>query len=272
MHQTNWAESALDFRPCRYGNSRLLFRGPKKRLREPYIVFLGGSETYGKFVMSPFPDLVGSEMEMTHVNLGCHNAGLDAFLNDETTLSICKRAKITVLQVFGASDISNRYYAVHPRRNDRFLQASPMLERAFPKVDFMEFNFTRHMLARLKTVSPEGYRNVVQALRETWVVRTNHLLKCLGGNVVLLWFDGNAQKPVEHHSGPFLVTPRMIQSVKPNCVASVEVTFGAETQTLGTEGMHFLGHEFEAAKRLPSPMAHHDITKALLPVLSKCLT
>lgn len=109
MHQTNWAESALDYRPCRYGSSRLLFRGPKKILKKPYIAFVGGSETYGKFVASPFPDLVGSETGVAQVNLGCHNAGLDAFLNDDTALSICKRAELTVLQVFGASDISNRY-------------------------------------------------------------------------------------------------------------------------------------------------------------------
>ena len=79
MHQTNWAESALDYRPCRYGSSRLLFRGPKKTPKDPYVAFLGGSETYGKFVTSPFPDLTGPDLGVSHINLGCHNAGLDAF-------------------------------------------------------------------------------------------------------------------------------------------------------------------------------------------------
>ncbi|MDG1739401.1 MAG: DUF6473 family protein [Paracoccaceae bacterium] len=144
------------------------------------------------------------------------------------------------------------------------------MERAFPKVDFMEFNFTRHMLTRLKTASPEGYRNVVQALRETWVVRTNQLIKCLGGKVVLLWFGENlAQQQLSNST--FLVTRRMIERVNSNCIFGVEVAFGEETQALGTEGMHFLGHEFEAAKRMLNPMAHHDITKALLPVLERNL-
>lgn len=271
MHQTNWAESALDYRMCRYGSSRLLFRGPKKTWREPYISFLGGTETYGKFVTSPYPDLVGSEMGLPRINLGSHNAGLDAFLNDETSVSICNRGKMTVLQAFSAANLSNRYYAVHPRRNDRFLQASPMLERAFPDMDFMEFNFTRHLLAKLKISSPTEYANVVQALRETWVVRTNQLLRRLGGRVVLLWIGevGDTSHPAD--AEPFLVTKRMIERVQSNCLDCVKVSFRQETRALGTDGMHFLEHEQEAAKRLPGPVAHQDIARALVPVLKRQL-
>jgi len=231
------------------------------------VAFLGGSETYGKFVTSPFADLLGSELGKPFVNLGCHNAGLDAFLNDEIAVSICNRAEITVLQAFGASDLSNRYYAVHPRRNDRFLQASPMLERAFPSVDFMEFNFTKHLLTNLQIASPTGYRGVVQALRETWVVRTNQLVRRLKGRVILLWIGDEGGVSGTSDAGPFLVTKQMIDRVRPNCVDCVHVRIGQDTRALGTEGMHFLEHEFEAAKRLPGPVAHQDIATALKPVL-----
>ena len=37
---------ALDYLPCRYGTSKLLFRGPRRPLKEPYIAFLSGTETY----------------------------------------------------------------------------------------------------------------------------------------------------------------------------------------------------------------------------------
>ena len=37
----------LDYLPCRYGTSKLMFRGPRRRLEAPYIAFLGGPETYG---------------------------------------------------------------------------------------------------------------------------------------------------------------------------------------------------------------------------------
>ncbi|MDC1223540.1 DUF6473 family protein [Ascidiaceihabitans sp.] len=36
----------LDYLPCRYGTSKLLFRGPRRPLKEPYIAFLSGTETY----------------------------------------------------------------------------------------------------------------------------------------------------------------------------------------------------------------------------------
>ena len=35
---------------CRYGASRLLFRGPQRDVRGPYCVVLGGTETYGRYV------------------------------------------------------------------------------------------------------------------------------------------------------------------------------------------------------------------------------
>ena len=62
------------------------------------------------------------------VNLGCLNAGPDVYLNDPEILRIASKADVTVLQVVGAANLTNRFYTVHPRRNDRFLHASPWLQ------------------------------------------------------------------------------------------------------------------------------------------------
>jgi hypothetical protein len=35
---------ALEYLPCRYGTSKLLFRGPRRSLNKPYLVFLGGTK------------------------------------------------------------------------------------------------------------------------------------------------------------------------------------------------------------------------------------
>ena len=79
---------ALDYLPCRYGNSRLLFRGPRRSLEKPYILFLGDSVTYGKFVPQPFPAMVEQALRRDCVNFGCRNAGIDSFLHDPDVLSI----------------------------------------------------------------------------------------------------------------------------------------------------------------------------------------
>ena len=43
------------------------------------------------------------------------------FVNEPTVIDICSKALVTVVQLMGAQNTSNRFYAVHPRRNDRFL-------------------------------------------------------------------------------------------------------------------------------------------------------
>lgn len=267
MHQSNWAESALDYRICRYGSSRMLYRGPKKRLNRDYVAFLGGSETYGRFVASPFPEMLDDELAEICVNLGCNNGGIDAILQDESLLSICNQAKITVVQILGAANLSNRFYTVHPRRNDRFIQASPLMERLFPELDFMEFNFTMHLLAKAKSKHPEPYKLLVKSLQETWVLRMRQLVERLNGRVVLLWMEERDPPDAAMESKPLFVTKRMIDLVKSKVIGAVTVCFSEEAKALGTEGMYYLDHEGEAAGRLPGPLAHYEVAKVLAPVL-----
>jgi len=82
----------LSYSPCRYGMSRIFFRGPRRRLDQPYVAFIGGTETYGKFIDQPLPALVEKEIKQTCVNLGCVNGGVDAFVNDPTIMAACHDA------------------------------------------------------------------------------------------------------------------------------------------------------------------------------------
>lgn len=264
MHHVTWGASALDYQPCRYGQSRLLFRGPKKRFDTKYIAVLGGSRTYGKFVVAPYADLLEDALRMRVVNFGCRNAGLDAFVNDQSLISICLRAELVIVEIQGITDLSNRFYTVHPRRNDRFVQASLMMERQFPQADFTRFNFTCHMLKSLQYQWPEQVSPLLSDLRETWISRMERLLKLLQGRVVLLWMgnDPPATKPVG-----FGAHRDMIDAITPYAIDYVEVIFGSEVQSLGTEGMHFLPHEAEMAKAFPGPTAHRQVAAALEAVL-----
>ena len=63
-------DGALDYFPCRYGMSKLLFRGPHRELDGPFCAVLGGTETYGKFVADPYPALVEQMTGLRMVNLG----------------------------------------------------------------------------------------------------------------------------------------------------------------------------------------------------------
>ncbi len=194
---------ALNYAPCTYGNSRILFRGPQRRLDAPYVAFVGGTETYGKFIKAPFPALVESHLGVNCVNFGIANAGVDVFLNDAALIDAANGAEVTVLQVVGAHNLSNRFYTVHPRRNDRFVTASPILASIYPEVDFSEFHFTRHMLNVLYRVSPERFAVVRSELRQAWVARMKLLLRRISTPVCLLWFAAHmpdTEESISMHS------------------------------------------------------------------------
>ena len=54
MAYDNLGDGALNYFPCRYGKSKLTFRGPRRRLDGHYYAVLGGTEAYGKFVPRPY--------------------------------------------------------------------------------------------------------------------------------------------------------------------------------------------------------------------------
>ncbi|MFW2544377.1 DUF6473 family protein [Primorskyibacter sp. 2E107] len=260
----------LEYYPCKYGSSRVMFRGPKAEMSGDYIAFLGGLETYGRFIAQPFPDLLERLLAVECVNFGVANAGVDFYLNDPAVLGLAGGAAVKVLQVMGAQNMSNRFYMVHPRRNDRFLRASDRLEDLFPEVDFTEFHFNRHMLARLREVSEDRYAVVADELRTAWVGRMKHVLTILRGKVVLLWFSDHAvpEKIGGIDAGdPLFVTRNMIETLRPRVSSVVEVVCSEEATMQGTLGMVFNDFEACAAAEQMGPMAHAEAADALAEVI-----
>jgi hypothetical protein len=250
-------DGALDYFPCRYGASRLLFRGPRRDLSVPYVAVLGGTETYGKFVPRPFPDLLEEAVEAPVVNLGCMNAGPDAFLGDAAVIEVAAQARVAVIQLPGAQNLSNRYYSVHPRRNDRFLGATPQLRALFREVDFTEFHFTRHMLRALQQASPERFARLAADLRTEWESRMKALLALMPERRILLWL----RPPAPALPDPLALTPAMVAPLQPLVSSLVQVAPGVAAADLS--GMAFTPLEAPAAAALPGPEAHRRVATAL---------
>lgn len=268
----------LDYLPCRYGRSRLIFRGPKRRLDGEYALFLGGTHTYGRFIEKPFPALIEAQTGVACVNFGWQNAGVDAFVNDITVMDAASRARVTVVQVMGAQNMTNRFYAVHPRRNDRFLNASPFMKQLFRSIDFTEFTFTRHMLSAVRDVSDDRYSMIRDELKAAWLARMRHLLKGIGGRIVLLWFAdhpppeaGMSNVPDDLGSDPLFVDRDMVEALRPVVTELVEVVVSPGAIALGTTGMVFTPLEAPAAAGLPGPLAHREVAAALKPVICRMI-
>jgi hypothetical protein len=254
---------ALDYFPCRYGASRAVFRGPERDLSRPYVALLGGSATFGKYVATPFADLVEQALGQPVANLGAQNAGPDFYLADRATLDIAARARVAVVQVTGADTLSNPFYTVHARRNDRFLAASPALRDLYPEVDLADIHFTRHLLQVLYRTDPQRFQTVRQALQVTWLARTRQLLAHLPPRRVLLWLADSALPDADLGPGPLFVDHALLDALRPaiadlvmvDAVATVDDRTCPET-------------EVAQAASLPGASVHAAIAAALAPVVS----
>jgi hypothetical protein len=270
------ASGALDYAPCRYGKSKLTFRGPFRQPDGGHVTVLGGTETYGRFIETPYPEMLQNLLGRQVLNLGTVNAGVDVFLGDPTVLDLCRTGALTVIEITGAHNMSNRFYAVHPRRNDRFLRASTTLKAIYRDVDFTDFHFTRHLLASLAEQSPEKFDLIGGELKEAWVGRMSQLIDRIEGKVVLLWLadhrpDRGAPDPLGR-GGPLFVDSAMIDSLRQKVVAVVEVVADAEELADGYRMMRFTDLDTAAAREMLGPVVHKRTAHRLAEVIGQVLS
>lgn len=268
-------DGALDYVPCRYGHSKLIFRGPRRRLDTSYVAVVGGTETYGKFVPTPYPAQAEELFGMPVVNFGVVNAGIDVFLNDETVMQAASNAQVAVIQVLGAQNLSNRFYAVHPRRNDRFLRASTLLKTLYRDVDFTEFNFTRHLLTRLRAEHPDRFGMIETELKEAWIGRMKTMVSKIRCPVVLLWIGDHTPDAcancTEDGTDPLFVDRAMMEVLAPFVAETVEVTVAPEEIADGFTGLAYDEMEEPAAHGVLGVAAHEKAARLLHPVLERLI-
>ncbi|SLN18744.1 hypothetical protein AQS8620_00404 [Aquimixticola soesokkakensis] len=271
----NSGDSALNYVPCRYGKSKILFRGPAKALTAPYVAMIGGTETYGKFTQAPFPDLVDDQIDQTVVNLGCVNAGTDVFINDQSIADICTKAEVTVIQISGAHNMSNRFYAVHPRRNDRFLRSSTLLQTIYRDIDFTDFNFTRHLLGTLEKNSEEKFLMVRQELRDAWIARMKSMLTKIQGRVILLWLSDHSPDDFEATqaigSDPVFVNREMLDALRPHVKDIVEVVATQKMIEAGYKELIYADLDAPAAQEMLGQVVHREVADKLAHAIKKLI-
>jgi hypothetical protein len=260
----------LDYHPVALPGSALRFRGPLATENGPAVVCIGGSETFGRFIHAPFPVQLGNALDVPVLNLGVVNAGLDVMMNDPAITSAVEAADAVVLQITSAHNMTNRFYTVHPRRNDRFVAASSMLRTIYPTVDFTEFHFTRHLLKHLRTESMDRFEIVRTELEAAWVARMRRFLSSISAPVHLVWISQRTpDAPIDEElmEDPLFVTPQMLDAVAKDAVSLTIATEPLEEQTGTVQGKFFGPKEEAAARLLPGPELHNRAAKELLETL-----
>ena len=262
-------ERWLDYELSTVPGSRLQVRGAVPSFDTPFVAVLGGSETFGKYAQHPYPALLSERIGMPVANLGVAQAGLSLFSDEQVLLDIASKADLTVLQVLGAQNMSNRLYSVHSRRNDRFLGVSPALRELFPTVDFTEINFTGHLISTLRAASDAAFRSLVEELKWAWVQRMRRVLTLIRSDVLLLWIsDPAVTDPSEHpiEREPHFVDADMLSEIEQDCLGTVRVALG---KSGSLEGKVFPKQEAEAALRLPGDAEHRKIAEELAPHVAR---
>lgn len=245
-------EEAGEVELYRFGRSKQIFRGPKPDLRDPYISFIGGSEMFGKFVLAPFPQLVGRSVGQTCVNLGTPGAGPGFFLKDPVILETCSRSATCIVQVMAAEPLSNRMYSVFPRRNMRLRKVSNVLKSLYPQLDFSQFRFVSAMIRALKSEDTEAYKVVMAEQRSAWLARMLELLEDIETTTILLWI-----KPRGYSDFDQVVTQEMVGVLSGHVdrVLNVEINISEKTAS----NLSGLRKDTEWMKR----EAHAKIAKAI---------
>jgi len=251
----------LQYYPCQYDTSRVEFRGPRVSLDGPYTAVVGASEVYGKYVEDPFTDQVAERTGRRIVNLGVVNGGLDTFVLDDAILRVLANAETVVVQAMGAQNMSNRYYTVHPRRNDRFLKQSLQMTQLYRDVDFSDFSFTRHMLASLKARSPGRFAKVEAELRKAWVSRMRMLFSRIPGKRVLLMIENRHDRGLGPE--PLFINAEMLQELEGSIDRIVQCDVTDTASEAGLEEMIFPEEEREAASQMLNPSGHARVADAL---------
>lgn len=266
------SKAGIDYAPCRYGASRIRFRGPLRKVSSEALVFLGGAETYGRFIQHPFPELVEKACGAPSINLGCAQAGIDAYLSSPDLIDICSQAKATVIQIMGAANMSNRFYSVDPRHNNRFLRASKKLKEIYPEVDFTLFSTTTELLTELAQVGPDRIPLVRQEMQSAWVARMRTFLTQIEGRKILLWLSDHAPFTPQNRStvlrDPLFVDQAMLRAASLFADDVLEVVATNTEVSQGRSEMIYADHERAESLDILGPVVHRRVAETLQPILN----
>ena len=257
----------------KYPGSKLWCRKGNVAPEGADLVFLGGDETFGRFVDCPFPNLIQKTLQVSCANLGVAHAGVDALLNDDVLVDYSRKARLRIVQVPNAVNLGNLYYRVHPRRNDRFLEPTPALTVLYPELDYTDYHFNRHLLRHLFAVSPDRFEGAKSALKRAWTARMKSLIERLGAGplVLLLLYHTSGQCDPVLEAHPIWVTQEMVKRVAPQGIKIATVTVRSAAATGEIDAMNCRSVDRPIAELCLGPSAHKQIADMLVPMVNNLL-
>lgn len=152
----------------------------------PFIALLGGLQMAGEDPAQSIAELLGSAAGLEVVNLAAPHAGPDYYLSNPALLETAARAVLVVILLSGPGALTNPFYRVHSRRNDRLVATMPALRALFPEVELADIHYVRHLHQVLERTDADRHAQVARTVRNTWLLRMGEMLDHLTAPRILL--------------------------------------------------------------------------------------
>jgi hypothetical protein len=251
------------------------FRGPLPNFDEPFVACIGGAQTFGRFVHTPFTQLLQNELGIPVANLGLGGAGPRYALRPDV-LAILNRARLVVVQYFSGRSASCSLFdnSAGGRNSGRFL----------PTNQHMSYErFFKEMEARGE---PELMQRIVEETRADYAHTMREIARAIRPPKLALWISRRppAYEPqwVERYGWmnffPQLLDHTVTAASAPSFDAYVEcvskrglpqklwpATAAIDGAILGDDG-HLYNEYY------PTPEMHLDAAAQLSPVCRKLLS
>lgn len=277
---------AKDLRICDYHYTNL--PGTKVEVRGPlpgslapraYVAFLGGAQTFGRFVEEPFPTRVSKTTGWPSLNLAFGGAKPEVYLETPGLIAAINNSAVAVIQIMSARGSPNSVIRA-PRIQNNVMRYQ--LGDAPAREIFVDGAYR----LLLQQADEQTIAECVKETRSAWVVSMKELLALITVPKILFWFSTRppayqwTTKNVHALMGayPQFVNADMVAELKPCADLYVECVSdrGMPAQLLDRETGEPVALFSERPNPFlntyyPSVQMHEDATAQLRPALAGLL-
>ena len=159
-----------------------------------YIAYVGAAQTFGRYCQQPFPNLIGSKLNIGTLNFGRGGAGPTYFLNQPNIIDYVNKSELAVVQVMSARSISNSVF-------ESQLGGSTGLRLPDHKKMRLEEVFRKLFNGEdPRGKSYEFVFNLIEETRQNYLNATLELLQAITVPKVLFWFSVRSPEQCEELS------------------------------------------------------------------------
>lgn len=172
--------------------SNLALRGPRQDPRKldmaMTVCCIGAAQTFGRFVHRPYPDQIGSILQLPVLNLGVSGAGPEFYLEKPPLMDLLRRAGIVVVQCMSARSVTaGRFKAGGNNGVLKFVDG--------PRRGEQKLAEEAYRLLRAE-YGEEAFQEQIATVQTQWLALHRELTAQISGRKVFLWLS--SKKPGEN--------------------------------------------------------------------------